>query len=236
MGMRACCKPCKSCYSNCNLCKQEESATGQLPGTAPKRRRCAASCVLLTGKIRLNFEPLIALERILHYGRSKRLSRRDFLKATGLSVVPLAVQHLPPFASRASPRRRAVHVDVVQKAGRIPDPRCGIPTNPTPIRRSPTPSIPTRRISAGADLGVPACRGGYLRAARLRHRNGLAGQTSTSTALRRRFHVPFFPATRPSSRQATQYALGWMAQTFGFFYNPALFEPPADQPPETWTS
>ncbi len=66
---------------------------------------------------------------------------------------------------------------------------------------------------------------------------GLAGQTvDLNELMGEEFMSQFFPSTR---RQFTvdgkQYALGWMAQTFGFFYNPALFEQAGvTTPPETW--
>jgi len=102
-------------------------------------------------------------------------------------------------------------------------------TNPTPIRRSPTPSIPTRRISAGADLGVPAVS-----------RRISSGRTSTpsKTALPgRRRPQPLFgedfmshssPPLAASSRQATAVRPRLDGADLRFFYNPALFEPPAD--------
>jgi ABC-type glycerol-3-phosphate transport system substrate-binding protein len=46
----------------------------------------------------------------------------------------------------------------------------------------------------------------------------------------------FFPSTRRQfTADGKQYAIGWMAQTFGFFYNPPLFEKAGIKgTPETW--
>jgi ABC-type glycerol-3-phosphate transport system substrate-binding protein len=65
---------------------------------------------------------------------------------------------------------------------------------------------------------------------------GLAGQTiDLNPALGEDFLKDFFPPTRQQfTVDGKQYALGWMAQTFGFFYNPALFEKAGVQPAETW--
>jgi ABC-type glycerol-3-phosphate transport system substrate-binding protein len=65
---------------------------------------------------------------------------------------------------------------------------------------------------------------------------GLAGETIDLNAVfGEEFMSQFFPSTR---RQFTvgeeQYAIGWMAQTFGFFYNPPMFERAGVEPPETW--
>jgi ABC-type glycerol-3-phosphate transport system substrate-binding protein len=65
---------------------------------------------------------------------------------------------------------------------------------------------------------------------------GLAGQTiDLNAALGEDFLKDFFPPTRQQfTADGKQYALGWTAQTFGFFYNPALFEKAGVQPAETW--
>jgi ABC-type glycerol-3-phosphate transport system substrate-binding protein len=65
---------------------------------------------------------------------------------------------------------------------------------------------------------------------------GLAGQTvDMKEVLGEEFTGQFFPSTqRQFSAGDAQYAVGWMAQTFGFFYNPALFEQAGVEPPETW--
>lgn len=65
---------------------------------------------------------------------------------------------------------------------------------------------------------------------------GLAGQTVDMKAVMgEEFTGQFFPSTqRQFSADDAQYAVGWMAQTFGFFYNPALFEEAGVEPPETW--
>lgn len=65
---------------------------------------------------------------------------------------------------------------------------------------------------------------------------GLAGQTvDLNESLGEEFLSQFFPSTRRQfTAEGKQYAMGWMAQTFGFFYNPPLFEAAAVDTPETW--
>jgi ABC-type glycerol-3-phosphate transport system substrate-binding protein len=49
------------------------------------------------------------------------------------------------------------------------------------------------------------------------------------------FLKDFFQSTRDEySDSGKQYALGWMAQTFGVFYDPQLFEQAKTDVPETW--
>jgi ABC-type glycerol-3-phosphate transport system substrate-binding protein len=66
---------------------------------------------------------------------------------------------------------------------------------------------------------------------------GLAGQTiDLIPAFGEDFLTKFFPSTRRQfTVEGKQYAIGWMAQTFGFFYNPALFEQVGlSATPEIW--
>lgn len=66
---------------------------------------------------------------------------------------------------------------------------------------------------------------------------GEAGQTiDLIPALGEEFLSNFFPSTRRQfTKDGKQYAVGWMAQTFGFFYNPKIFdEAGVQEPPETW--
>jgi ABC-type glycerol-3-phosphate transport system substrate-binding protein len=66
---------------------------------------------------------------------------------------------------------------------------------------------------------------------------GLAGQTiDLIPALGEEFLTKFFPSTRRQfTAEGKQFALGWMAQTFGFFYNPALFtQAGVANTPGTW--
>lgn len=66
---------------------------------------------------------------------------------------------------------------------------------------------------------------------------GLAGQTvDMIESMGEEFCAQFFPSTRRQfTAEGKQYAIGWMAQTFGFFYNPPLFEEAGvDEVPETW--
>lgn len=66
---------------------------------------------------------------------------------------------------------------------------------------------------------------------------GLAGQTiDLIPAFGEEFLSKFFPSTRRQfTAEGKQFAIGWMAQTFGFFYNPALFEQAGVKDlPETW--
>jgi len=66
---------------------------------------------------------------------------------------------------------------------------------------------------------------------------GLAGQTvDLIESLGEDFLAQFFPSTRRQfTANGKQYAVGWMAQTFGFFYNPPLFaKAGVEAPLETW--
>lgn len=66
---------------------------------------------------------------------------------------------------------------------------------------------------------------------------GLAGQTvDLIESFGEDFLSKFFPSTRRQfTAEGKQFAMGWMAQTFGFFYNPALFEQAGvTEIPETW--
>jgi ABC-type glycerol-3-phosphate transport system substrate-binding protein len=65
---------------------------------------------------------------------------------------------------------------------------------------------------------------------------GLADQTvDMKQVMGEEFTGQFFPSTQRQFQAGdAQYAVGWMAQTFGFFYNPALFEQAGVTPPETW--
>lgn len=65
---------------------------------------------------------------------------------------------------------------------------------------------------------------------------GLAGQTvALNDTLGEEFLSQFFPSTRRQfTAEGKQYAIGWMAQTFGFFYNPPLFEAAGVEVPGTW--
>lgn len=66
---------------------------------------------------------------------------------------------------------------------------------------------------------------------------GLAGQTiDLIESFGEEFLAKFFPSTRRQfTAEGKQFAMGWMAQTFGFFYNPALFEQAGvAETPETW--
>lgn len=66
---------------------------------------------------------------------------------------------------------------------------------------------------------------------------GLAGQTvDLQEFLDEEFLGQFFPSTRRQfTAEGKQFAIGWMAQTFGFFYNPPLLEAAEATVPETWT-
>jgi ABC-type glycerol-3-phosphate transport system substrate-binding protein len=65
---------------------------------------------------------------------------------------------------------------------------------------------------------------------------GLAGQTvDLKEFLDEEFLGQFFESTRRQfTAEGKQFALGWMAQTFGFFYNPPLLEAADAAVPETW--
>jgi ABC-type glycerol-3-phosphate transport system substrate-binding protein len=65
---------------------------------------------------------------------------------------------------------------------------------------------------------------------------GLAGQTvALNDTLGEEFLSQFFPSTRRQfTAEGKQYAIGWMAQTFGFFYNPPMLEAAGVEVPGTW--
>lgn len=65
---------------------------------------------------------------------------------------------------------------------------------------------------------------------------GEAGQiVDLNEVMGEEFVSQFFPSTRSQfSVGNKQYAVGWMSQTFGFFYNPPLLEQVGATPPETW--
>jgi ABC-type glycerol-3-phosphate transport system substrate-binding protein len=64
----------------------------------------------------------------------------------------------------------------------------------------------------------------------------LAGQTiDLKEFMDEEFLGQFFESTRRQfTAEGKQFAIGWMAQTFGFFYNPPLFETASAAIPETW--
>jgi ABC-type glycerol-3-phosphate transport system substrate-binding protein len=65
---------------------------------------------------------------------------------------------------------------------------------------------------------------------------GLAGQTiDLKEFLDEEFLGQFFESTRRQfTAEGKQFAIGWMAQTFGFFYNPPLFDAASAAVPTTW--
>ncbi len=66
---------------------------------------------------------------------------------------------------------------------------------------------------------------------------GKAGVTiDLNEALGEDFLKDFFQSTRDQfTEEGKQYAIGWMAQTFGMFYTPSLFEEAGvEEVPETW--
>jgi ABC-type glycerol-3-phosphate transport system substrate-binding protein len=65
---------------------------------------------------------------------------------------------------------------------------------------------------------------------------GKAGVSANLTAdLGEDFLKDFFASTRAEyTDSGKQYALGWMAQTFGIFYDPDMFTQAKANPPETW--
>jgi len=66
---------------------------------------------------------------------------------------------------------------------------------------------------------------------------GLAGQTvDLNEVMGEEFMKQFFPSTRRQfTVEGKQYAIGWMAQTFGLFYNKPVFEKAGITAlPETW--
>jgi ABC-type glycerol-3-phosphate transport system substrate-binding protein len=64
-------------------------------------------------------------------------------------------------------------------------------------------------------------------------KNGIAADLKTE--LGEQFLADFFKSTRDEyTDNGKQYAIGWMAQTFGIFYDPAIFARAKVDVPETW--
>ncbi|MFC7404117.1 ABC transporter substrate-binding protein [Georgenia alba] len=80
---------------------------------------------------------------------------------------------------------------------------------------------------------VPEIFGPHVRALEY-GRNGISADLNAE--LGAEFMADFFPSTNSAFQlDGAQYAVGWMAQTFGVFYNPDLMEAAGVQDePETW--
>ncbi|MCC7206243.1 MAG: extracellular solute-binding protein [Anaerolineae bacterium] len=169
----------------------------------------------------------------------KGLSRRDFLKIAGFSVVPLAVQHLPLFQRRAL--AQAVELSMwtwyIEQEDEFPrlDEEFNATHDDIKIQNriyGLTEYLPVLESAIAGGVG-PDILGPHVHAIEY----GLAGQTvDLNAAMGEAFMSQFFPPTRRQFAAGdAQYALGWMAQTFGFFSNPALFDQAGvAAPPETW--
>lgn len=170
----------------------------------------------------------------------KGLSRRDFLKASGLTILPIAAQHLPPFASRAFAQAVELSMWTWYQEQIDEFPRLDAEFNEshpgihmtTTLYGGTADYLPVLEAALAGGV-APDILGPHVHAIEY----GLAGQTvDLKTVLDEDFLSQFFPATRLQfSSGDAQYAVGWMAQTFGFFYNPPLFEAAGiTAPPETW--
>jgi ABC-type glycerol-3-phosphate transport system substrate-binding protein len=169
------------------------------------------------------------------------MSRRSFLKATGAAAIPFSVQLLvPQLGMPAAFAQEQVELAMWTWYGEQENefPRLDAEFNESHPNIKMTSTIYgsseyLQVLEAAIAGGVgPDILGPHVHAVEY----GLAGQTiDLNAALGEEFMSQFFPSTR---RQFTvgeeQYAIGWMAQTFGFFYNPPLFEAAGVEVPETW--
>jgi ABC-type glycerol-3-phosphate transport system substrate-binding protein len=168
------------------------------------------------------------------------ISRRTFLKATGAAAFPLAARFLPRFNVPAYAQDVVKlqmwtwyqeQVDEFPKLDKeFNDSHTNIQIE-NRIYASDTEYLPvlTAAIAGGV---APDIFGPHVHAIEY----GLAGETvDLNPLLGEDFMSQFFPSTRRQfTADGKQYAIGWMAQTFGFFYNPPLFEKAGVEVPETW--
>lgn len=169
----------------------------------------------------------------------KGLSRRDFLKATGAVSLPLALRFFPgvPASVQAQAVELAMWSWYTEQEQEFPLLDEEFNSSHEGIR------MQTRVYGLNEYLQVleaavaggiaPDIFGPHVRAVEY----GLAGQTIDMNAVMdEEFMSQFFPGTRRQfSAGDAQYAVGWMAQTFGFFYNPPMFEAAGlDSTPTTW--
>ena len=168
------------------------------------------------------------------------ISRRTFLKASGAVTLASAARFLPRFSVPAYAQDVVKlqmwtwyqeQVDEFPKLDKeFNDSHSNIQIE-SRIYASDTEYLPvlTAAIAGGV---APDILGPHVHAVEY----GLAGETVDLNPLfGEDFMSQFFPSTRRQfTADGKQYAIGWMAQTFGFFYNPPLFEKAGVEVPETW--
>ncbi len=168
-------------------------------------------------------------------------SRRDFLKASGAMAAPMLFQFIPQYGMSAAALAQQTTLQMFSWYQEQKDefPKLQDEWNKASkdfqvnIRIDSDPPY-LQELEAGIASGTAAdIFGPHVHAMEY----GKAGQTiDLNAALGEDFMKQFFPSTRRQfTADGKQYALGWMAQTFGFFYNPALFEQAGVKAPlETW--
>jgi len=172
---------------------------------------------------------------------SNRMTRRDFLKLSGAAAatLPIALQFMPGSVSPAF--AQAIEISMWTWYS---EQQAEFPKLDEEFNKSQTKAKVTSRIygndeylpvleAAIAGGKAPDIFGPHVHAMEY----GKAGQTvDLIPLLGEDFLKGFFPSTRRQfTADGKQFALGWMAQTFGFFYNPALFEKAGvKDTPETW--
>lgn len=173
---------------------------------------------------------------------NKKMSRREFLKAITVSAAGVAV--LAACAPKAEPTATTAPVEATTAPPTAEPVKITIWTwySETDVeltkaceaytKENPNITVENRTYGSAEYLQVletaiaggtgPDILGPHVHAIEY----GLAGQTlDLNSVLDATFLEKFFPSTRKQFTEAgKQYALGWMAQTFGFFYNPALFD------------
>lgn len=170
------------------------------------------------------------------------LSRRDFLKASGALATPMIFKFIPQYGVPAAALAQTIEMQMwswyQEQVDEFPkldkewnDSHADVKMT-TRIYPSDTEYLPvlTAAIAGGT---APDIFGPHVHAVEY----GQAGQTiDVIPALGEDFLKQFFPSTRRQfTAEGKQYAIGWMAQTFGFFYNPALFDEAGVKAPlETW--
>lgn len=169
----------------------------------------------------------------------KGLSRRDFLKATGAVSLPLALRFFPgvPAKVQAQAVELAMWSWYTEQEAEFPLLDEEFNSTHEGVRMQTrvyglNEYLPVLEAAIAGGI-APDIFGPHVHAIEY----GLAGQTiDLNAALGEEFMSQFFPGTRRQfSVDDKQFAVGWMAQTFGFFYNPPLFEAAGiTTPPTHW--
>jgi ABC-type glycerol-3-phosphate transport system substrate-binding protein len=173
-------------------------------------------------------------------GNRRGISRRNFLKAAGASTLPFVVPILPHMGRLAYAQEDVTDIAIWTWYG---EQEAEFPILDAEFNEAHPNIRATSRIYGTSEYlpvleaaiagGVaPDIFGPHVHAIEY----GLAGQTvDLNELMGEEFMSQFFPSTRRQfAVEDEQYAVGWMAQTFGFFYNPPLFEAAGVEPPETW--